>query len=130
MTDCASRSIIWRIFSISPFVIPDDDEDEDDAEDVAADALWVGVPLLTQIGETFAGRVAASQLSALGMPELIVNTQDEYFAKALELATQPQLLQEIRAKQWSNRLTSPLFNTKQYVKDLEELFYSLLEQKS
>jgi predicted O-linked N-acetylglucosamine transferase (SPINDLY family) len=100
------------------------------AHTTAADALWVGVPVLTQIGETFAGRVAASQLSALGMPELIVNTQDEYFAKALELATQPQLLKEIRAKQWSNRLSTPLFNTKQYVKDLEGLFCDLLERKS
>ena len=100
------------------------------AHTTAADALWVGVPVLTQIGETFAGRVAASQLSALGMPELIVHTQDEYFAKALELATQPQLLKEIRAKQWSNRLSTPLFNTKQYVKDLEGLFCDLLEQKS
>jgi len=97
------------------------------AHTTAADALWAGVPLLTQIGETFAGRVAASQLSALGMPELIVNTQEEYFAKALELATQPKLLEEIRTKQWSNRLTTPLFNTKQYVKDLEELFCKLLE---
>jgi len=100
------------------------------AHTTAADALWVGVPLLTQIGETFAGRVAASQLLALGMPELIVSTPEEYFAKALELATQPQLLQEIRAKQWSNRLTTPLFNTKQYVKDLEELFYEMIKQKS
>jgi predicted O-linked N-acetylglucosamine transferase (SPINDLY family) len=100
------------------------------AHATAADALWAGVPVLTQIGETFAGRVAASQLSALGMPELIVNTQDEYFAKALEFATQPQLLKEIRAKQWSNRLTAPLFNTKQYVEDLERLFCNLLEQKS
>ena len=100
------------------------------AHTTAADALWVGVPVLTQIGETFAGRVAASQLSALGMPELIVHTQDEYFAKALELATQPQLLKEIRAKQWSNRLSTPLFNTKQYVKDLEGLFCDLLEQKA
>jgi len=100
------------------------------AHTTAADALWAGVPVLTQIGETFAGRVAASQLSALDMPELIVDTQDEYLVKALELATQPQLLKEIRAKLWSNRLTTPLFNTKLYVEDLEELFCNLLEQKS
>jgi len=100
------------------------------AHTTAADALWAGVPVLTQIGETFAARVAASQLSALGMPELIVNTQEEYFAKALELATQPQLLAELRAKQSSNRLTAPLFNTKQYVMDLEGLFCEMLQQKS
>ena len=81
------------------------------AHATAADALWAGVPVLTQIGETFAGRVAASQLSALGMPELITKTQDEYFSKALELANNPQLLKDLRNKQELNRFTAPLFDT-------------------
>ena len=97
------------------------------AHTTAADALWAGVPLLTQIGETFAGRVAASLLSALGLPELIVNTHDEYYAKALELASNTQLLSALRNKQEVNRLTTPLFNTRQYVKDLESLYVSFLE---
>jgi predicted O-linked N-acetylglucosamine transferase (SPINDLY family) len=100
------------------------------AHTTAADALWAGVPVLTQIGETFAARVAASQLSALGMPELIVNTQEEYFAKALELAAKPQLLAGLRAKQSANRLSTPLFNSKQYVRDLEGLFCEMLQLKS
>jgi len=100
------------------------------AHATAADALWAGVPLLTQIGETFAGRVAASQLSALGMPELITKTQDEYFSKALELANNPQLLKDLRNKQELNRFTAPLFDTKQYVANLESLYLSLIEQKA
>ena len=86
--------------------------------------------MLTQIGETFAGRVAASQLSALGMSELITKTQDEYFSKALELANNPQLLKDLRNKQELNRFTAPLFDTKQYVANLESLYLSLIEQKA
>jgi predicted O-linked N-acetylglucosamine transferase (SPINDLY family) len=100
------------------------------AHATAADALWAGVPVLTQLGQTFAGRIAASQLSALGMPELIVNTPEEYYAKALELATQPQLIKDLRMKQEVNRSTAPLFNTKKYVRDLEKLYTDFLEQKS
>ena len=100
------------------------------AHATAADALWAGVPVLTQLGQTFAGRIAASQVSSLGMPELIVNTPEEYYGKALELATQPQLIKDLRMKHEANRLTAPLFNTKEYVRDLEKLYTDFLEQKS
>jgi len=100
------------------------------AHATAADALWAGVPVLTQLGQTFAGRIAASQVSSLGMPELIVNTPEEYYAKALELATQPQLIKDLRMKHEANRLTAPLFNTKEYVRNLEKLYTEFLEQKS
>jgi predicted O-linked N-acetylglucosamine transferase (SPINDLY family) len=100
------------------------------AHATAADALWAGVPVLTLLGETFAGRVAASQLSALGMPELITGTQDEYFSKALELANNPQLLKNLRSKQEANRFTTPLFDTRQYVMNLEALYISLAGQES
>ena len=100
------------------------------AHATAADALWAGVPVLTQLGQTFAGRIAASQVSSLGMPELIVNTPEEYYAKALKLATQPQLIKDLRMKHEANRLTAPLFNTKEYVRDLEKLYTNFLEQKT
>lgn len=98
------------------------------AHSTAADTLWAGVPVLTMLGDTFASRVAASQLTALGLPELITQSEDEYFAKALELASKPHLLKSIRGKLESNRLTTPLFDTKQYVKDLEALYLSILKQ--
>ncbi|MBU3554773.1 tetratricopeptide repeat protein [Polynucleobacter sp. UB-Piko-W3] len=116
--DHLSRLRLANLFLDTPYF---------NAHTTAADALWAGVPVLTQIGETFAGRVAASQLSALGMPELIVNTDDEYYAKAMELASNAQLLSALRNKQEANRLTTPLFNTRQYVKDLESLYASFLE---
>ena len=95
------------------------------AHATAADALWAGVPVLTVIGDTFAGRVAASQLNAAGMSELIVQSNDQYFEKALELATKPEELSAIRNKLETNRSTAPLFDSKQYVQDLEQIFLGI-----
>jgi predicted O-linked N-acetylglucosamine transferase (SPINDLY family) len=97
------------------------------AHATAADALWAGVPVLTILGQTFAGRVAASQVSALGLPELIVHSVEEYRAKALELAQHPEQLKELKERLENNRYQAPLFNTRQYVKDLESLYASFLE---
>ena len=98
------------------------------AHATAADALWAGVPVLTQLGSTFAGRVAASQLSALGLDELIVNSSEEYYSKALSFATEPEVLSAIRNTLEARRATAPLFNTQQYVKELEALYCQLIEQ--
>jgi predicted O-linked N-acetylglucosamine transferase (SPINDLY family) len=100
------------------------------AHATAADTLWAGLPLLTLIGKTFAGRVAASQLNALGLNELIVNSEQKYFDKAVELANQPELLQIIRNKLENNRTSSPLFDSKRYVQDLESIYLSLLNKSS
>ena len=98
------------------------------AHATAADALWAGLPVLTQIGNTFAGRVAASQVSTLGLNELIAHSEAEYIAKALEFASDPEALKSIRQKLEANRVHSPLFNTKQYVKDLESLYIDLVNK--
>ncbi len=100
------------------------------AHATAADALWAGLPVLTQIGDTFAGRVAASQLSALGLNELITHSKGEYVAKALEFARHPLILKSIRQQLEENRLDSPLFNTKQYVENLESLMIGLISKAS
>lgn len=115
--DHLSRLRLIDLFLDTPFF---------NAHTTAADALWAGVPVLTHIGKTFAGRVAASQLSALGMPELIANSQEAYYEKALELANNPQLLKGLRSKLDANRFSAPLFDTKQYVKDLESLYVGIL----
>ena len=57
------------------------------AHTTCSDALWAGLPVLTLMGQSFASRVAASLLNAIGLPELITNTQEEYEALAIELAT-------------------------------------------
>src|SRR5258708_4935553 len=68
------------------------------AHATAADALWVGLPVLTCLGKRFAGRVAASLLRAAGLPELIADSLDGYEAKARELARNPAVLNAIKAR--------------------------------
>jgi predicted O-linked N-acetylglucosamine transferase (SPINDLY family) len=80
------------------------------------------------MGHTFPGRVAASLLNAIGLPELITNTQEEYEALAIELATNPQRLAEIKLKLANNRLTTPLFNTPLFTKNLETAYFKMHER--
>jgi predicted O-linked N-acetylglucosamine transferase (SPINDLY family) len=91
----------------------------------ASDALWAGVPVLTLLGASFAGRVAASALKAAGLPELIAKTPAEYEAFALRLARDPAALGAMRARLDCNRLTAPLFDTKRYTGDLEAVFSAM-----
>ena len=98
------------------------------AHTTASDALWTGVPVLTQIGETFAGRVAASLLQAIGMPELITETPQAYEELALELATNPGKLAAIRRKLEHNRLTTPLFDSKLFTKHIEAAYTAIYER--
>jgi predicted O-linked N-acetylglucosamine transferase (SPINDLY family) len=92
------------------------------AHTTASDALWSGLPVLTQIGGAFPGRVAASLLSALGMNELITSSDEEYENLAVSLATDPSKLALIRTKLKSKRLAAPLFNTGLYVRNLERSY--------
>ena len=94
----------------------------------ASDALWVGLPVLTLIGQSFASRMAASLLNAIGLPELITNTQEEYEALAIELAMNPQKLTDIKLKLANNRLTTPLFDTPLFAKNLEAAYIKMYER--
>jgi protein O-GlcNAc transferase len=98
------------------------------AHTTASDALWTGIPVLTLIGKSFASRVAASLLNAIGLPELITNTQEEYEALAIELATNSQKLVEIKLKLAKNRLTTPLFDTPLFTKNLETAYLKMHER--
>ena len=89
------------------------------AHTTASDALWAGLPLVTKLGKGFAARVAGSLLNAVGLPELITETEQDYEALILKLATNPTKLAEIKVKLANNRLTQPLFNTELYTKHLE-----------
>jgi predicted O-linked N-acetylglucosamine transferase (SPINDLY family) len=66
----------------------------------------------------------------LGLNELIVDSESEYVAKALEFARNPGALKSIRQQLEASRADSPLFNTKQYVKDLESLYIDLVNKAS
>jgi predicted O-linked N-acetylglucosamine transferase (SPINDLY family) len=92
------------------------------AHTTASDALWASVPLVTCPGETFPSRVAGSILRAIGLDELIAADLDGYFDLALELASEPKRLANIKAKLAANRLTTPLFDIEAYTRDLEGLF--------
>lgn len=92
------------------------------AHTTANEALWAGLPVLTKIGKQFSARVAASQLHAVGLSELVTNGEYEYEQLALQLAETPSRLSELRLKLRERRLTSPLFDTKRYVKNLENCF--------
>ena len=89
------------------------------AHTTASDALWAGLPLLTYAGNAFAGRVAASLLNALALPELITSTIQDYETLAVELAQNPDKLAAIRAKLKDNRATMPLFDGKLFARHLE-----------
>jgi protein O-GlcNAc transferase len=95
------------------------------AHTTASDALWAGLPIVTQIGESFAGRVAASLLSAVGLPELIARTRHDYEALAIDLALDRQKLQVIRQKLQENRSRSLLFDMARYVKRLEAAYEAM-----
>ena len=85
----------------------------------AGDALWVGLPMVTKLGKGFAARIGGSILKAIGMPELITETEQEYEALILDLATNPERLASIKQKLADNRSLKPLFDTELFTKHLE-----------
>lgn len=89
------------------------------AHTTASDALWAGLPLVTLAGDQFAARVAASLLTAVGLPELVTTSEAEYEALCLELATSPGKLAEIRTRLAANRASEPLFDTARHTRALE-----------
>jgi predicted O-linked N-acetylglucosamine transferase (SPINDLY family) len=92
------------------------------AHATASLALWAGLPVLTRIGDTFPGRVGASLLSAIGLPELITTTPGAYEARAVELATCPDQLSDLKAKLEASRLTTPLFDTMRFTRHIEAAY--------
>ncbi|MBF0180625.1 MAG: tetratricopeptide repeat protein [Magnetococcales bacterium] len=93
-----------------------------------SDALWVGVPMVTRIGESFASRVGASLLHAVGLPDLVAGDWDGYFELALGLARNPDRLQAIRGHLSRDRQRHPLFDTPRFTRNLERLYARMWEQ--
>jgi protein O-GlcNAc transferase len=94
----------------------------------AGDALWTGLPIVTCLGDAFAGRVAASLLHAAGLPELITSDLDQYEQLALRLAREPDLLAELRSKLNVNRGRFPLFDTGRFARNLEAAYHTIWER--
>lgn len=98
------------------------------AHTTASDALWACVPVITRPGATFPSRVAGSLLRAAGLPEMVVEDQDDYFELAFALATDTDRLGELRRTLAGNRLSAPLFNVKAYSLALESLYAMMWER--
>ncbi len=98
------------------------------AHTTASDALWAGLPVLTCLGNTFAGRVAASLLKAIGLPEMITTTLDDYESLALKLARDPGALAAIAKKLRDHRDTYPLFDTERFTRHLEAAYTRMWER--
>ena len=98
------------------------------AHATVADALSAGLPVLTRLGETFAGRVGASLLTAAELPELITQTVEEYEATALALARHPARLKALRDRLVENR--ARLFDMGVFTQRLEATYEAMLEKKA
>lgn len=88
----------------------------------ASDALWMGVPVITLQGHSFASRVASSLLTNIHLPELIHQNRESYLTQAISLANDPNMLFDLKIKLTENKLSAPLFNSSLFVKSLEESF--------
>ena len=82
----------------------------------------MGVSLITLKGKSFNSREAASILNSINLPELITSTPEEYELLAIELATNPEKLNTIKAKLNDNLSTAPLYDTKLFTKNLESAY--------
>ena len=95
------------------------------AHTTASDALWAGLPILTQIGQSFPARVAASLLNAMDLSELVTKTSEEYESKAVDLANDTAKLAQIKKKLEQNRRTSPLFDGQLFARHIEAAYVEI-----
>jgi protein O-GlcNAc transferase len=99
------------------------------AHTTASEALWVGVPLVTCSGETFASRVAGSLLHAIGLPETIADSLPAYEVLARDLAHDPGRLERLREALEGNRLKQPLFDTPRYARNFEKALLQMQRRR-
>ena len=100
------------------------------AHTTASDALWMGVPVLTLSGRSFASRVCGSLVRSAGLPDLVTTSPDEYVARAIALAGNPGAIAAYKTALRANRDTCQLFNTDSLVAHLENLYRSLCDAHS
>ena len=98
------------------------------AHTTASDALWIGCPLVTLAGETFATRVAGSLLRTVGLPELVTHNAVEYRKTALRLARDREWLATVRQRLAANRTTSRLFDGRRFARGLEKAYETMWQR--
>lgn len=99
------------------------------AHTTASDALWMGVPVWTLVGSSFAARVAASLVQAAGLPEWICSKPEAYVDGAVDWALNPQRLHKARMQLAQARLQLPLFDTVRYTRSLEAAFWAMVQRQ-
>jgi predicted O-linked N-acetylglucosamine transferase (SPINDLY family) len=97
------------------------------AHTTASDALWSGLPVVTRVGNSFAGRVAASLLTAVGLPELITHTIEEYESLVIGLANNPERLSALRRKLKDNIKTHRVFDMKKFMSEYEAILTQMYQ---
>ena len=98
------------------------------AHATTSDALQVGLPVLTCIGNSFASRVAASLINSVNLPELITDNQEQYESLAIQLALNPEKIKTIKEKLNNNLIKSPLYDTPLYTQHLESAYLSMYDR--
>jgi protein O-GlcNAc transferase len=93
-----------------------------------SDALWMGVPVLTCTGESFASRMAGSLLTVLGLPELVTSDLPAYERRAIELIESPSRLAELRARLGESLVASPLYKAERFCRHLERAYRTMWER--
>lgn len=99
------------------------------AHTTASDALWMGIPVWTLVGASFAARVAASLLVAVGLPQWICTSPAAYVEGAVDWACSPQRLLAARRHLEHTRLQCPLFDTVRYTRSLEAAFGAMVQRQ-
>jgi predicted O-linked N-acetylglucosamine transferase (SPINDLY family) len=95
------------------------------AHTTASDALWVGLPIITLIGDSFASRVCASLLNASGASELVTSSINEYESLAVNLALNKDKFSNLKERLAANKDIYPLFDTAKFTKNLEKIYTSM-----
>ena len=98
------------------------------AHTTALDSLKSGLPVLTLMGEGFAGRVGASVVNAIGLPDLVTYSHEEYELKAIALSSIPEELNKIKARLKTNFNTKPLFNSPLFTAHIEAAYIKMYER--
>lgn len=98
------------------------------AHTTASDALWAGVPLLTRTGRSFAARVAASLLHAVGLPQLVIETPAEYERLAIALAGEERSQLAAYRERLRQRERLRLFDSPRTTRALEAAYRGMLDR--
>lgn len=91
------------------------------------ETLWMGIPLVTRVGEQFAARNSYTMMKNVGVTEGIAWTDEEYVQWGIRLGKDAGLRQEIYGKLWRSRQTSPLWNAEQFTREMEQAYQQMWE---